>query len=164
MRPTILSALVLIACASPIFAQPPSVLESPYPQSTPVVVQHTYPACGSGPQSSVCHDATRVPTKVSVETSSDRFRRQLLSAASKAAKSGNITRRQLLRLRVASFSPAFRSAAQDVCIAQMYYAGATSEQLPVNDDGTIKRVAINWDSLAAFLERIIPIIVELIVT
>ena len=100
-----------------------------------------------------------------VETeSSDGLRRELVKASRKAVRSGTITRRDARRVRVALFSPAFREAAEDLCIVQMAFSGDdAADNLPRKANGDIDRVAIDWEGFAAFLERILPLIVDLLI-
>lgn len=100
-----------------------------------------------------------------IETeATDGFRRSVIKAARAAAKSGTITRRDALRIRVAMFSPAFREQAQDLCVVQMAFSGeAAADDLPRKTNGEIDQAAIDWDQFASFLERIIPIILDLLI-
>ncbi|QEF98169.1 hypothetical protein Mal15_22170 [Stieleria maiorica] len=100
-----------------------------------------------------------------IETeATDGFRRSVIKAARAAAKSGTITRRDALRIRVAMFSPAFREQAQDLCVVQMAFSGeAAADELPRKANGEIDQAAIDWDQFASFLERIIPIILDLLI-
>jgi hypothetical protein len=96
------------------------------------------------------------------ESSNVKFRRSLLSAANKSAKAGKIKRRQVLALRINTLSPAFLDAAKQVCVAQMYFSAADEKYVPVTSDGHVDVDGIDWDALADFLERIVPIILQLI--
>lgn len=158
---------------APVFA-PPVVVQSPpvvvrstpvYTQSSVVVPQAcTGPTCNPTPSPVVPTSVTlaSVSSDLTVSESSDSFRRTLVKAVQSAAKSGKINRRQAFRLRVALFSPAFQEACKDVCIAQIAFSGEASDAVPVSADGTIERDGIDWDGLADFLERIVPIILQLI--
>lgn len=91
------------------------------------------------------------------------FRRALIKAAQKAARDGEIDRRDALRIRIACFSPAFVQAAEDLCVVQMAFSGDdAADGLPRNAGGEIDRTAIDWDGFASFLERILPVILQLI--
>jgi hypothetical protein len=96
-----------------------------------------------------------------VETSEKGFRRSLLKAISDARKAKTITPREALRLRVASFSPAFLEQAEELCIVQMAMSEEGQDYLKMSADGTIDKTAIDWEGLAGFLERIIPILLQL---
>ena len=94
-----------------------------------------------------------------VEVRSD-FHRSLVQAAHKMVRDGTLTRAKFVRLRVAMMSPAFRNYAEQLAVIQMAFSN--SENVPMTPDGTVDRTAIDWDSLADFLERIIPLILDLI--
>lgn len=95
-----------------------------------------------------------------VETSTDRFHRALLKAAAERVKDGKMKRVDLVRLRVAMLSPAFRKHAEDLAVTQMAASG--SENVPIGEDGVIDRASIDWDAILAFLKEFIPILMELI--
>lgn len=95
-----------------------------------------------------------------VEASVDRFHRALIQAAVKQVKDGKMKRSDLIRLRVAMLSPAFREQAEDLAIIQMSASG--SDAVPIGEDGLVERASIDWDSLFAFLEKLIPLILQLI--
>ena len=94
----------------------------------------------------------------------DSFRRTLIKAAQKAASEGKISRRDAIRIRVASFSPAFLEQAEELCVVQMVFSGENQEDIPRNASGDVDRTAIDWEGFAAFLERIIPLIVQLLIS
>ena len=89
----------------------------------------------------------------------NRFRRALLRAAQSAAAKKEISRAQVIQLRVASLSPAFLAEAERLAVVQMAFSG---EEVPVDDDGKIEVSRIDWEGLAAFLERLIPLILKLL--
>jgi hypothetical protein len=93
------------------------------------------------------------------ELSNNKFRQSLLKAADSAARKGDLRRLEVVRLRVATLSPAFVQRAQDLAVIQMAFSG---EDVPVNDDGKIEVNRIDWEGLIAFLERLIPLILKLI--
>lgn len=95
-----------------------------------------------------------------VETSVDRFHRALIAAAAKQVRDGKMKRGDLIRLRVAMLSPSFRKQAEDLAVIQMAASG--SDGVPVGDDGRIDRASIDWDALFAFLEKLLPLILQLI--
>jgi hypothetical protein len=82
-------------------------------------------------------------------------------AAIKAQREGQLKRTDVLRLRVAMLSPAFRAQAEELCLVQI---AASGEETPFEyaDDGTIIRTAIDWEGLAAFLEKVVPLILTLL--
>lgn len=88
------------------------------------------------------------------------FHRSMLQAIVRARQDDKITRRDAVRLRVALWSPAFRDAAEDLAIIQMAFSGDAG--VPVNDDGSIDRSRIDWEALLSFLERLLPLILQLI--
>lgn len=93
--------------------------------------------------------------------SGTKFSRALVKAAIKAQREGQLKRTDVLRLRVAMLSPAFRAQAEELCLVQI---AASGEDTPFeySDDGTIIRTAIDWDGLAAFLEKVVPLILTLL--
>lgn len=88
------------------------------------------------------------------------FRRGIINAIRSARKSGKITPKEAVRIRVAMMSPAFCREAQTMAMAQMSFSGA--EGLPVDENGNIDEAAIDWEGFAAFLERILPLILDLL--
>lgn len=96
-----------------------------------------------------------------VEADGGKFHRAVIQAAIAARKAGTINRPQLMRLRVAMLSPAFRAQAEDLALIQVVSSG---EDLPFDlaEDGSIIRASINWEGLASFLERLVPIILMLL--
>lgn len=97
-----------------------------------------------------------------VEAGSDSFHRGVIRAAMQLRERGELSRREVLRLRVAMLSPAFRAKAKELAIVQMTFSGEESAQAPIGSDGTIDQAAIDWDGLADFIERLIPLILQLL--
>ena len=97
---------------------------------------------------------------IPVQESDSKFRKSLVSAIAAARKAGKINARQAIRLRVATISPAFLEQAEELCVIQM----AMSEDggvLPRTETGAVDKTAIDWEGFASFLERIIPLLLEL---
>ena len=86
----------------------------------------------------------------------DGLRRTMLKAAS---ESDDVNRREMFRLRVASLSPAFMEKVELLAVLELQ---ATDYVMPLNADGTVDKAAIDWDALLAFIEKIIPLILQLI--
>jgi hypothetical protein len=103
----------------------------------------------------------KAATSVYKELSENKFRQQLIQAAVSAQKKNEISRLDLLRIRVASFSPALIKKAEDLAVIQMASSGEDGP-FSVDDNGEIVRETIDWMGLAAFLEKLIPLILELI--
>ena len=112
--------------------------------------------------------AATTPTPVSVsvdipieEVKDNPFHREVIKAAVGAQRAGKITRIELMKLRVAMLAPAFRERAEELALIQVSSSG---EELPFkfNEDGSIDKASINWEGLAAFLERLVPIILMLL--
>lgn len=95
------------------------------------------------------------------EVAQEKFKPSLIKAIQSARKNGSITFREALSLRVACLSPAFVKEAQRVAIVQMAYS-SQGDAVPYNDDGTVAVANIDWDKLLAFLEKLLPIILQLI--
>jgi len=93
------------------------------------------------------------------QVSENKFRRQLLRAADSAARKGDLRRVDVVRLRVATLSPAFLAQAERLAVIQMAFSG---EEVEVGADGKIDVSKIDWEQLIAFLERLIPLILRLI--
>ena len=96
-----------------------------------------------------------------VVEAADNFHREVIKAVVKARKEGKITRTEAVRIRVAMISPAFRKRVEDVAVMQLAASGQDTG-LPIGEDGKINRAQIDWEALADFLERIIPLIMQLI--
>lgn len=102
-------------------------------------------------------DAFSNVLEVEAQTS---FHRNVIKAAMELHKKGEIKRGQLLRLRICMLSPAFRNSAEELAITQMVFSGA--ENVPMNEDGVVERSQIDWDALLEFLEKLVPIILQII--
>ena len=76
------------------------------------------------------------------EVSNNKFRSALLKAAQSAAKSGELRRIDVIRLRVATLSPAFLEQAQELAVIQMAFSG---EEVPTDADGKIEVSRIDWE-------------------
>lgn len=90
---------------------------------------------------------------------SDGFVVAMRRAVSEARKSGKISRREAIRLQVALFSPAFRQTAREFACVQMAFSG---EEVPVDDTGRVDASSIDWGAIADFLERVIPILLDIL--
>ena len=93
--------------------------------------------------------------------SGNKFSRSLIKAALKAHKDGNLKRTEVMRLRVAMLSPSFRQQAEDLCLIQIASSGEDSP-FEYSDDGTIIRTSIDWEGFAAFLEKVLPLILTML--
>ena len=93
------------------------------------------------------------------EVSNNKFRSALLKAAQSAAKSGELRRIDVIRLRVATLSPAFLEQAQELAVIQMAFSG---EEVPTDADGKIEVSRIDFEKLLDFLERLLPLILKLL--
>lgn len=107
------------------------------------------------------------PVKQEVEVSDAKgtagFRKTIIQAATKAFGEGEITRKQLLKIRLGTLSPAVLTKIEDVAIMQMAASGEDlSGIVEVNSDGKINRASIDWNNLIDFVERLIPIILQII--
>lgn len=89
------------------------------------------------------------------------FHRQVIIVGRKMVRDGSLKRADMVALRVAMFSPAFRAHCENVSVIQMSASGVESDQAPIGDDGKINRAGINWEGLTAFLEKMIPIFLTL---
>lgn len=95
-----------------------------------------------------------VEASVSAEPTQEnlfKFRRALLTAAEQSVKSGEITRVELFKLRIATANPAALKKIHQCCTEQ------------VVADGKAKLLEnIDWEKLLAFIKELLPIILELI--
>ena len=95
-------------------------------------------------------------------SASREFRPAFLRAIRQARKSGDINLRQAIRLRTASFSPAFLEEAKALAVVQIAFSGETSDEVPVTEAGAIDVNGINWNGLIQFLEALIPLLLQLL--
>jgi len=108
------------------------------------------------------HILAQVDDDKPAEVSAD-FRRNLAKAVVEARKNGKINAREALRLRRASFSPAFVEAAHSLAVTQIAFSGVVDEaNVPVDAEGVIQANGINWEGLAKFLEAFIPLLLTLL--
>lgn len=99
---------------------------------------------------------------VAEQVSRNPFRQALLKAADAAAKKGELRRLDVVRLRVATLSPAFLERAQELAVIQMASSGEDLGDLPTDENGKIEVSRIDWEGLISFLERLVPLILKLI--
>lgn len=109
------------------------------------------PAVGS----LAAQESAVVEIPVAEAAAGDSFHKNVIRAAIKSQKAGKLSRKDLLKLRVAMLSPAFRVHARDLSEVQMYSSG---------DSAKIPRVdgKIDWDKLFDFIDKLIPLIIQLI--
>ena len=88
------------------------------------------------------------------------FHRNVIKAAMELHKKGELKRTQVMRLRICMLSPAFRKSAEELAITQMVFSGA--EGVPMSTNGVVDKAAIDWDGLIEFLEKLVPIILQII--
>ena len=111
-------------------------------------------------QASLAQETTPPKEETQVETIfNNKFRTALLKAANESAKSGDIRRVDVVRLRVASLSPAFLERAEELALIQMSFSG---EEVPVDADGKIEASRIYWEGLIKFLEYLVPVLLKLL--
>lgn len=132
-------------------------LLAPYVQWQELRIIPPQPSVASAPV--IQKDATSVYK----ELSENKFRKQLIQAAVSAQKKGDISRLDLVRIRVASFSPSLIKKAEDLAVVQM---AASGEEGPfsLDENGEIIRETVDWENLMSFLEKLIPLILMLIKT
>lgn len=128
--------------------------------SGPVVTQNASPFVDSP---KVVKTSSQVSDRVFEVTASDntKFRRAMAKALNASRKSDRISRTDAIKVRVAMFSPAFRDHVKKMCVVQMAFS-ENSEVLPRTDSGEIDVASIDWEGFASFLERIVPLIMELL--
>jgi hypothetical protein len=101
--------------------------------------------------------AVQAQSPVVEEVSNNKFRSALLKAAQEAAKKGELKRIDVVRLRVATLSPAFLERAEMLAKVQM---SASGEDIPVGEDGRIE--VRDWSEFLTFLEKLLVLIIKLI--
>jgi hypothetical protein len=101
--------------------------------------------------------AVEAQSPVVEEVSNNKFRSALLKAAQEAAKKGELKRIDVVRLRVATLSPAFLERAEMLAKVQM---SASGEDIPVDEDGRIE--VRDWGAFLDFLERLLPLLLKLL--
>ena len=104
---------------------------------------------------------TRQIDQIPIEQA-DGFRRSLIKAIRQRVQSGELSRRDAIRIRVAMVSPAFREHCENLALTQIVFSGTTTDLVQYDEDGKIERASIDWDNLIGFLERLLPLILELI--
>ena len=112
----------------------------------------------------VCgQDAVQPPVVVYAVEAERPFHRQVIRSAVEASKKpdSGVSRRDVIRLRVAMLSPAFREHAEQLAVTQLFFNGS---DVPMNEDGTVAMDEIKWDAdqWAAFLEKLVPILLMLL--
>ncbi len=114
------------------------------------------------PEPSVLVNVQAKAESFDVEAKEPGLRRELLKAVVSARKAGKLSVREAIAIRVATFAPSFMDRVEDLCVTQMAFSDQGSEYLPIAEDGSIDRTAIDWEEFADFLERILPLILELL--
>jgi hypothetical protein len=93
----------------------------------------------------------------------DKFQVAVAKAVRSARKNGDLSVRQAIKLRVALISPAFKKKAEDLAVTQMAFGqGDGDAPLPRTEAGAIDRAAIDWDGLIGFLEKLLPLLLQLL--
>lgn len=90
------------------------------------------------------------------------FHSQVITIARKMVRDHKLKRTELISLRVAMLSPAFRAHAETLAVVQISASGVESISAPIGDNGQIDRATIDWDALGSFLEKLIPLIIMLL--
>jgi hypothetical protein len=92
-----------------------------------------------------------------------KLRAGIIRAGRSAMRKGDISRREFNRIRVATLLPSVMDQVEDAAIMQISASGEdTGDIFECSDDGKINRASIDWDQLAAFLEKLLPIILQII--
>lgn len=79
------------------------------------------------------------------------FRKNLLQAATEERNAGNISRWQMMQLRVATLRPQVMEQLEELATQEAVIYGATKSSQE-----------IDWDSLLDFLKEILPLLLEFI--
>lgn len=96
-----------------------------------------------------------------IETATS-FHKTVIKSAIEAHKRGEITRFQLVALRTSMLSPAFRSRAESLAVVQIASSDSETTPFKYDDNGEIIKEVIDWEGLTAFIEKLIPLIIQLI--
>lgn len=125
---------------------PECQLQSTYTWQTPAVTTvRVVPTAPATVQASATATAAATQASQRIE-----FRRELMAAAREARAAGDITIAEYFKLAVATRSPA-------LCDNLM----AAAHEAAI-EEGLATTQAIDWEGLADFLERLVPIIIQLI--
>lgn len=89
------------------------------------------------------------------------FQSSLGKAIRQARKKKAMSVGQSIKLRVALLSPSFRKQAEELAVTQMAFSEMSGE-LPRTESGKVDRSKIDWNGFADFLERLLPILLQLI--
>jgi len=111
------------------------------------------------PRQEVYSSPVQETVAIEVAESESGFHRGIIRAAVNASRRGDISRRDVIKIRVAMLSPAFRESAQDLAVTQMVFSGG---DVPTNEQGAVEVSRIDWDGLTAFLEKLIPLLLQLL--
>ena len=134
-------------------------------QTVPTVtyIEPALPALPSDAQrTSTIQPIPDLSADIPIEVAEPGLRRSLLKAINDARKNDSITVRDAIKLRVASFSPAFIEKAEELAIVQMAMSEEGETLLVRTASGEIDKTAIDWDGLAGFLEAILPLLLQLL--
>lgn len=111
---------------------------------------------GDAPAADETKVMTATPETEFIEVAiGDAFHKNVIKAGVKLRKDGKITRGQMLTLRIAMLSPSFRAKAKELAVIQMNCS---------DDADKIPRIGenIDWEKLFEFIEKLIPLILQLI--
>jgi hypothetical protein len=135
------------------------------PKAVPVASECTF---GLG-EVSILEPKVSIPSHVLAQVddkpkavAEDPFRKSLTKAIADSRKKGTINFRDAVKLRVAMMSPAFVEKAKELAVTQVAFSGIESPDVPMDADGVIQVEGINWEGLAAFLEKLMPLILALL--
>lgn len=90
------------------------------------------------------------------------FKSALLASVQDARRSGKISFRDSIKIRIACISPAFVERAQQLAVTQLAFSGETSDYIPTSEDGMIQVDGIDWQGLSLFLESLVPLLITLL--
>lgn len=151
------SALIALAGVLVTWLFPANVppLDSPeharhrtYKKTLPLIAVLLLPSLANGQEFQEAKDKT--------------FHRQVLEAGQKLVADGKMRRADMLKLRVAMLSPGFRARAEDLAIIQITSSDDDLFAFPRDAEGRIDRAAIDWTAIADFLEKLVPLILQLL--
>lgn len=153
---------------SPVVYTIPAVQAAPQPTKAPELPRPVSSGVTFGLDDIYSAKAAEIPKHVlaqvdePAEVAEDPFRKSLIKAIADARKKGTINLRDAVKLRVATLSPAFIERAQELAVTQVAFSGIESSDVPMDADGVVQVEGINWEGLALFLEKLIPLILSLL--
>lgn len=171
------SVIVRTSAALPTYGSTGSVTRTSYGSAGSVVTRSvpTYGSAGSAPVVTYyAPTPTVINTTPAVQARSivqrgpqevrlglDGFRSSLSRAVADARRDGTLKPREAIRMQVRMLSPAFVEQAHDLAVTQIAFSGEVSAAVPMDAEGKVQVANIQWDQLIEFLEKLLPLLLQL---